>query len=114
MMKQRIITAIVLGIVAIPVCVFSDTVVFPIVWAILGAVGVYELLGCMGTKDNKFISFPLYAMALVAPFAVRYFREELQKYSAIIVFTLFLFPQNAERSLKPLKTSLRQSACRLL
>lgn len=69
-MKQRIITAIVLGIVAIPVCVFSDTVVFPIVWAILGAVGVYELLGCMGTKDNKFISFPLYAMALVAPFAV--------------------------------------------
>ena len=90
-MKQRIITAIVLGIVAIPVCIFSGTVVFPLVWAILGAVGVYELLGCMGTKDNKFISFPLYAMALVAPFAVRYFREELQKYSAIIVFTLFLY-----------------------
>lgn len=69
-MKQRIITAIVLLIAAIPVCVFSDTIVFPIVWAVLGAVGVYELLGCMGTKKNYFISVPLYIMALVAPFAV--------------------------------------------
>ena len=70
MMKQRIITAIVLGIVAIPVCAFSGTVVFPIVWAILGAVGVYELLGCMGTRRNWAISLPLYVFALIAPFAV--------------------------------------------
>lgn len=91
MMKQRIITAIVLGIVAIPVCAFSGTVVFPIVWAILGAVGVYELLGCMGTKNNRIISFPLYILAIAAPFAVRYFRNELQEYSAVIVFSLFLY-----------------------
>lgn len=90
-MKQRIITAIVLGIVAIPVCAFSGTVVFPIVWAILGAVGVYELLGCMGTKNNRIISFPLYILAIAAPFAVRYFRNELQEYSAVIVFSLFLY-----------------------
>lgn len=69
-MKQRIITAIVLGLIAIPVCIFSDTVVFPIVWAILGAVGVYELLGCMGTRKNLFISVPLYVIALLAPFTV--------------------------------------------
>lgn len=91
MMKQRIITAIVLGIVAIPVCAFSGTVVFPIVWAILGVVGVYELLGCMGTKNNRIISFPLYILAIAAPFAVRYFRNELQEYSAVIVFSLFLY-----------------------
>ena len=90
-MKQRIITAIVLGILAIPVCAFSGTVVFPIVWAILGAVGVYELLGCMGTKNNRIISFPLYILAIAAPFAVRYFRNELQEYSAVIVFSLFLY-----------------------
>lgn len=69
-MKQRVITAIVLLIVAIPVCIFSDTIVFPIVWALLGAVGVYELLGCMGTKKNLAISLPLYALALIAPFMV--------------------------------------------
>lgn len=69
-MKQRIITAIVLAIIAIPICIFSDTIVFPIVWAILGAVGVYELLGCMGTRKNLFISIPLYILALLAPFTV--------------------------------------------
>lgn len=71
-MKQRIITAIVLLIVAIPVCIFSGTVAFPIVWSVLGAVGVYELLGCMGTKKNYYISVPLYILALAAPFVVRY------------------------------------------
>lgn len=69
-MKQRIITAIVLLIVAVPVCIFSNTIIFPIVWALLGAVGVYELLGCMGTKKNYAISVPLYILALISPFLV--------------------------------------------
>lgn len=69
-MKQRVITAIVLVLVAIPICIFSDTVAFPIAWALLGVVGVYEMLGCMGTRKNLFISVPLYILALIAPFAV--------------------------------------------
>ncbi len=71
-MKQRIITAIVLLIVAIPVCIFSGTVVFPIAMAFIGFMGVYEMLGCMGMRGKHLISVPLYAMALVAPFVVRY------------------------------------------
>ena len=71
-MKQRVITAIILGIVAIPFCIFSGTVAFPIVWAVLGAVGVWELLGCMGTRKNLLISVPLYILAFAAPFVVRY------------------------------------------
>lgn len=69
-MKQRVITAIVLGIIALPVCFFSDTVLFPIVWALLGVVGVYELQGCMGTRKNHFICVPLYIIAAIAPFSV--------------------------------------------
>ena len=71
-MKQRVITAIVLLIIAIPVCIFSSTVVFPLAMAFIGFMGVYEMLGCMGTRKNLFISVPLYAMALAAPFVVRY------------------------------------------
>ncbi len=71
-MKQRIITAIVLLIVAIPVCVFSGTVLFPIAMAFIGFMGVYEMLGCMGMRGKYLISVPLYAMALAAPFIVRY------------------------------------------
>ena len=71
-MKQRVITAIVLFLIAIPICIFSGTIVFPIVWALIGVIAVWELLGCMGTRKNRFISIPLYAMALTAPFVVRY------------------------------------------
>lgn len=74
-MKQRIITAIVIVLVAIPICIFSDTVVFPIAMALLASIGVYELLGCMKTRGNRFVSIPLYIAALVSPFAARYFGD---------------------------------------
>ena len=41
-MKQRVITAIVLVLCAIPVCIFSGTVIFPIAMAFIGFMGVYE------------------------------------------------------------------------
>ena len=71
-MKQRVITAIILCLVAIPVCIFSGTIVFPIAMAFIGFMGVYEMLGCMGTRKNLLITAPLYVAALVAPFIVRY------------------------------------------
>ena len=83
-MKQRIITAIILGLVAIPVCVFSGTVVFPIVMAFIGLVGVYEMLGCMGTRKNLLISAPLYLGALIAPFMIRY-AQNMRTYDGLLV-----------------------------
>lgn len=70
-MKQRVITAIVLLLCAIPVCIFSGTVVFPITMAFIGFMGVYEMLGCMGTRKNLLISVPLYIAAVIAPFIIR-------------------------------------------
>ena len=92
-MKQRIITAIVLLIIAIPVCIFSGTIVFPIVWALLGVVGVYELLSCMGTRKNAFISIPLYVAAIVAPFLVRYKGDIFGSFpiDRTIILTLLLY-----------------------
>ena len=89
-MKQRIITAIVLILVAIPICIFSSTIVFPLVWALLGVVGVFEMLRCMGTKKYLAISIPLYAMAFVSPFVVWYNHNSLiaqfkPGYDAILV-----------------------------
>lgn len=71
-MKQRIITAIILGLVALPICIFSGTIAFPIAIAFIGIVGVWELLGCMGIRKNLLISVPLYIAAVAAPFVVRY------------------------------------------
>lgn len=93
-MKQRVITAIVLLIIAIPICIFSNTIVFPTVWALLAAVGVYELLGCMGTRRCYAIAVPLYAMALMSPFVVWYNHNGLlmqfkPNYDIILVPLLF-------------------------
>ena len=93
-MKQRIITAIVLLIAAIPICMFSATIVFPLVWALLGVVGVFEMLRCMGTKKYRAISIPLYIMAFVSPFVVWYNHNSLimafkPDYDAILVPLLF-------------------------
>ena len=83
-MKQRIITAIILGLVAIPICIFSGTVIFPIAMAFIGFMGVYEMLGCMGTRKNLLISVPLYVGALVAPFVVRY-AQNMRTYDGLLV-----------------------------
>ena len=93
-MKQRIITAIVLLLIAIPVCIFSGTILFPIVMAFIALAGVYEMLGCMGTRKNYFISIPLYILAITSPFSVwreyNYFITNFRPdYSAILLPLLF-------------------------
>ena len=90
-MKQRVITAIVLLIIAIPVCIFSNTVVFPLAMAFIGFMGVYEMLGCMGTRKKHFISIPLYAFSLIAPFCVRYCREAIRNNSDMVIIALLCY-----------------------
>ena len=90
-MKQRVITAIFILLAAIPVCIFSGTILFPIVMAFVGFMGVYEMLGCMNTWDNIPLSAPLYGLALVSPFAVRYFGDILKANSHILILVLLLY-----------------------
>lgn len=90
-MKQRVITAIVIVLVAIPICIFSDTVVFPLVMAFLASIGVYELLGCMKTRENRFISVPLYIGALAFPFIARYFGDVVFAHTNKLVLGLLVF-----------------------
>lgn len=66
-MKQRIITAIIAIIIFIPVCIFSNTIVFPIVISLLSAISVFELSKCLGYNKNFFVTIPLYLIALGLP-----------------------------------------------
>ena len=90
-MKQRVITAIVLCIVAIPVCIFSGTVVFPIAMAFIGFMGVYEMLGCMKVRDKLSIAAPLYGLAILAPFATRYLGAFFKHNSLVVVLCLLVY-----------------------
>ena len=71
-MKTRIITAVVALCILLPVLLLSDTVLLPLMLAICSAVGVWEMLSCIGLRKSLVLSVPLYLIALGAPFLVRY------------------------------------------
>jgi len=50
-MKTRIITALICTLIFLPFLIFSDTIAFPLVIAFATALGVYELLRCLGEKN---------------------------------------------------------------
>ncbi len=61
-MLTRIITGAVLVIALIALCIFSDTLIFPIVMGLLALVGIHEMLGCLRLRKNFVISLSLYAL----------------------------------------------------
>ena len=66
-MLKRIITAIISIGLFIPVCIFSNTIIFPVDIAILSLVGVYEISRCLGFHKNLWLSIPLYLLAASLP-----------------------------------------------
>ena len=71
-MKTRIITAIVLLCVFIPVFWFSYTIVFPAVIGLISLIGVYEYLKCVGYDKKPAIYVPACGMAGVIPVCANY------------------------------------------
>ncbi|MBR2432670.1 MAG: hypothetical protein IKB23_07120, partial [Clostridia bacterium] len=90
-MKTRILTAIVLLCIVIPIVIYSYTVVFPIAIAFIALVGVYEMLGCMKMRDKYFLSIPLYLFAAAMPFLLRYVSNEMIQILPKLVVVLLLF-----------------------
>lgn len=66
-MLQRTLTAIGIALVSIPVCFLCNTWVFPIAVAICAAIGVYEMLDCVGTHKKWIILIPSCILAAAAP-----------------------------------------------
>ncbi|MBE6623576.1 MAG: phosphatidate cytidylyltransferase [Ruminococcaceae bacterium] len=66
-MKQRIITAIILLAVFVPVLVFSHTIIFPIVASVMSVMAVYEMLSCTGQIKHYVLSVPALIYALSGP-----------------------------------------------
>lgn len=65
-MLKRIITAVVCISLFIPVCIFSDTLVFPIIFSFLSLVATVEVLRCVGNK-NMFIMILSCILAVCGP-----------------------------------------------
>ncbi len=71
-MKLRMLTTVIGLPVVIVVLVFSHTLVLPIAVSIFAAIGVWEMLGCIGVRKYPAVTIPSIILAGVVVFATRY------------------------------------------
>lgn len=89
-MKQRIITGVIAVLLLIPVLVFSDTPVFPIVFGLLAVVALGEIFACVGLKKH----WALIAMAALVTggsMAVAWLYVGESEFSVIFTRLFFVF-----------------------
>ncbi len=70
-MKQRVITALLFGIVFIGAVLLMNTIVFPIFVAALSAVAVYEIEKAVGLT-NRLIKAATFALSVAIPFIIHF------------------------------------------
>lgn len=92
-MKQRVITAIGIGIIVIPIMVFSKYIVYPLFLGLISAVAAWEMLRVFGFEKRYEISLPAYAVAGLLPvFAHDYFTHgERIDYLLVVGIVIFSF-----------------------
>lgn len=86
-MKQRIITGAILVVVMIGVFALSGTFVYPALITALCAIGVWEMLGCIGMQRVYALSIPSIITALITPLLS--YRYSFGAWAPIIIFALF-------------------------
>lgn len=88
-MKTRILTAIVMLAIFVPILWFSEYIVYPIALAILAAVAVLELVKCLGLLSDLWISIPLPLLSAGITLGVR-FTDGLSRPLGTITVAFFL------------------------
>ena len=67
-MKVRVLTAMGIAAVGIPLVIFSQYIIFPIALAMLSVMAVFEILRVLGLGRNYAIALPSYAVSAALPF----------------------------------------------
>ena len=90
-MLKRILTACVLIPLLVLILFFSGTLVYPIAWAILAGVAIFEMFRVFGRGKDFWLSIPAYLIALGLPFGY-YFSGFGTKIllAAILVYLLWV------------------------
>ena len=95
-MKQRVLTAIGIGIVGIPVVLLSKYIIYPIFLGLLAAIAVWELFRVFGFEKRYEISVPAYLISGLLPiFAHDFFTKGNQSayllITAAVIFAYLLY-----------------------
>ena len=71
-MLKRTITAAIGVALLVVVCIYSHTLIFPILIGLMALIGVYEMLGCLGVRERFFVAIPAYLLAFALPFCTMF------------------------------------------
>lgn len=91
-MKERVITGIGIGIVGIPLLIFSEYIIYPIFLGLMSLIGVWELLRVFGLQKSYEISVPAYLIAALLPaFAHDSITNELDHVDYLMIAAAVIF-----------------------
>ena len=66
-MKQRLITALILIVIALPIVIFSNYIIYPIVLSIIAVRAAFEFLRVFGVERRLLVVIPAYLLAAAFP-----------------------------------------------
>lgn len=87
-MKTRVITGACAIALFIPICWFSQYIIFPLAISILATVAVYEMAKCLGYNKTPVLTIPMYVFAFIVPL-MRFFFIRQSHYLAFALVVLF-------------------------
>ena len=90
-MKARVITSILIVLVAIPTFLLSEYIVYPIALALLAGVSVFELLRVLGCGKCPAVAIPSYFLALVLPITAYFMGNEVVQFSLVCAVAMYAF-----------------------
>lgn len=95
-MKTRILTALVMAVVGIPLLIFSQYIIYPIAAGVLAVFALYEMAGVIGIRKNLALTLPTYLIALATPIFAYFFSDRMTDFIfgvllVIISVLLYLF-----------------------
>lgn len=90
-MKTRVITAIFILAIAIPIVIFSQYIVYPIALSLLSGLAVFEMLRVIKLHNCLRISLPAYLIALAMPISSYLIFNNAEYAGYRVVYLLLMF-----------------------
>jgi len=87
-MKVRVITAIFILAIAIPIVIFSQYIVYPIALSLLSALAVFEMLRVINLHKCLRVSIPAYLIALAMPIGSFFVGAEYRMLYLLLLFVI--------------------------
>jgi len=87
-MKTRILTALVMAVVGIPLLIFSQYIIYPIAAGILAVFSIYEMSGVIGVRKNLALTIPAYIVALITPIFAYFFSHRVTDFIFIALLVI--------------------------